>query len=120
MAFKRQTLVGAILLAAGCLRAQTVTSGTSHSTASPAASPVKSFTAKAQVSGRSAGSVTPLGSATTASAAQSFALNGNVAYTCDNNEISVIDISNPATPHVIGTATNNIIQNSADIHCDTP
>ncbi len=53
----------------------------------------------------------------TASAAQSFALNGNLAYTCDNNEISVIDISNPASPRIVATAAASIIQNSGDIHC---
>jgi hypothetical protein len=59
-----------------------------------------------------------LGSVPTASPAETFALSGNLAYSCDNNEISVINIANPASPQVVATAGASIILNSADIHCD--
>jgi hypothetical protein len=62
-------------------------------------------------------SINLLGTVPTASAAESFALSGNLAYTCDNNEISVINIANPSNMTVAGTATASLIQNSADIHC---
>ncbi len=58
-----------------------------------------------------------LGSVATASPAESFAINGNLAYTCDDDEISAIDITNPASMHVLATATAPLIQNSGDIHC---
>jgi len=62
--------------------------------------------------------ITLLGSVQTASVAESFALNGNLAYTCDDNEISVINIASPSSLQIVGTASASIIQNSGDIHCD--
>ncbi len=53
----------------------------------------------------------------TASPAESFALSGTLAYVCDDNEISVIDVSSPASPRVVSTAFSGLIQNSANIHC---
>lgn len=58
-----------------------------------------------------------LGSAQTPSAAQSVAVNGNTAYVCDNNEVSVLDVSNPANPQLLNTAAANSINNSGDIRC---
>jgi hypothetical protein len=63
-------------------------------------------------------SVTLLGSVPTASPTESFVVNGNRAYTCDDNEISVIDITQTSTLHVVGTATSPLFQNSPDTHCD--
>ena len=53
----------------------------------------------------------------TASAAESFALNGTLAYVCDNNEISVIDVSNPQSPQIVATAASGLFQNSALTFC---
>ncbi len=61
--------------------------------------------------------VNPLGSAATASPAESFALNGNYAYVCDNNEITVINIANPSNLSVVGTATSSLFQNSGNTYC---
>jgi hypothetical protein len=58
-----------------------------------------------------------LGSALTPSPAESFALNGNIAYVCDDNEVSIVDVTNSLNPHRVGTAVSTIINNSADIHC---
>ena len=72
---------------------------------------------KANAQPRTMPSISLLGSVATASPAQSFALNGNIAYTCDNNEISAIDIINPAHMKIWGTVTAPIIQNSGLIYC---
>ncbi len=61
--------------------------------------------------------ITLIGSAQTASPAESFAINGNLAYVCDDNEISVVDISNPSSLKVLSTAVSGIINNSGAIHC---
>ena len=61
--------------------------------------------------------ITRLNSVVTASPAESFALSGNYAYVCDDNEISVIDVSNPAVPQLVATALSQLIRNSANIHC---
>src|SRR5712664_2317584 len=77
----------------------------------------KRLNSRTQSGPRETASVTLLGSVLTSSPAQSFALNGALAYTCDNNEISVVDISNPLNLRIVGTATASLIQNSGDIHC---
>jgi uncharacterized protein (TIGR03437 family) len=59
-----------------------------------------------------------LGSVATASSAVSVAINGSTAYTCDNNEITVINAANPANPTVAGTAFAGAISNAQDIYCD--
>ncbi len=61
--------------------------------------------------------VTLLGSVVTASPAESFALNGNLAYVCDNSEISVVDISNSQSPQIVATAASGLFQNSALTYC---
>src|SRR5258708_24352361 len=58
-----------------------------------------------------------LGSIATASPAESVAIYGNFAYVCDDNEISIVNISNPSSPQLVGTLTNPLISKSADIHC---
>ena len=62
-------------------------------------------------------SISFLSSVPTASPAESFALNGTLAYVCDDNEISVIDVSNPASPVLVTTALSGLVQNSDNIHC---
>jgi uncharacterized membrane protein len=69
-------------------------------------------------SGTSSTPLSLLGSVTTASGAVSVAVNGNIAYTCDPNEISVINVANPANPVVTGTAIAGAISNADDIYCD--
>jgi hypothetical protein len=61
--------------------------------------------------------ITLLGSVATASPAESFALNGSLAYVCDANEISVINIANPASPQLVATAVSSLIKSSGDIIC---
>jgi uncharacterized protein (TIGR03437 family) len=43
-----------------------------------------------------------VGSAATSSPAHTVGINGNTAYTCDTNEISVINVANPAAPVLSG------------------
>ena len=59
-----------------------------------------------------------IGSVATASAAESVAINGNTAYTCDSNEVTVINATNPTNPTVAGTALAGAINNARDIFCD--
>ena len=59
-----------------------------------------------------------VGSLATASSAQTIAINGNTAYVCDQNEVSVVDITNPAAPVLLTTALSSYIANAANIHCD--
>ena len=66
---------------------------------------------------RSVTSVTLLGSVTTASPAESFAMNGNLAYVCDDNEISVVNIANPASLQIVATALSGLIHNSGLTYC---
>jgi hypothetical protein len=47
-----------------------------------------------------------LGTAPTPSHAESLAVNGNIVYTCDDNEVSVIDISDVANPRFLSTAVS--------------
>ncbi|MGD1072439.1 MAG: hypothetical protein ABSB15_20125 [Bryobacteraceae bacterium] len=68
--------------------------------------------------GGNAGALTLVGSVNTASSAQTVALNGNTAYVCDQNEVSVVDVTNPAAPAVLTTALSTYIANAANIHCN--
>ena len=68
--------------------------------------------------GGSGSSLTLVGSVNTASSAQTVAINGNTAYVCDQNEVSVVDITNPAAPTVLTTALSSFIANAANIHCN--
>jgi len=70
-------------------------------------------------SGAAAAGATPvtlLGSVATASQAQTIGINGNTVYTCDNNEITIIDVSRPATPGLIATASSPT--NTTNTYCD--
>src|SRR5947208_3635915 len=53
---------------------------------------------------RTVTSVTLLSATQTASPAESFALSGTLAYVCDDNEVSVVDISNPSNLRIVATA----------------
>jgi hypothetical protein len=71
-----------------------------------------------QVSDKSAQApISLLGSVATPSSANSFALNGTLAYVCDDDEISVVNIANPANPQLVGTATAPLIMKAGGIHC---
>jgi hypothetical protein len=39
------------------------------------------------------------------------------AYVCDDQEVSVIDVTNPVNPQIVATALSSLIKNSANIHC---
>jgi uncharacterized membrane protein len=58
-----------------------------------------------------------LGTAPTASAAISLALNGNLAYVCDTNEVTILDVTDPAHAQSLGTALSADIKNSGLIWC---
>ena len=49
--------------------------------------------------------LTLLGTVQTPSPAESIAVNGNTAYVCDDNEISVLDITNPTSPRFPSAAS---------------
>jgi len=61
-------------------------------------------------------SITLVGSVATASPAQTVGINGNIVYACDTNEISIIDITNPAAPTVVGTLSSPA--STANTYCD--
>jgi hypothetical protein len=52
-----------------------------------------------------------LGTSSTPSPVSSLALNGNFAYVCGSNEVSVLDVSNPASPLFLGAALASITSN---------
>ena len=62
-------------------------------------------------------SVSLLGSVVTASPAESFALSGNLAYVCDNNEVSVVDVTVPQNPQIVATALSGLFQASSFTYC---
>jgi large repetitive protein len=67
-------------------------------------------------------SLTLVGSAATNSTAETVALlqvsqTQTLAYVCDENEVTVMDVSNPASPTVLTTALSTYISNAANIHC---
>lgn len=58
-----------------------------------------------------------LGTQPTASSANSIALDGNLAYICDNNEVTIMDLTNPAQATTLGTALSGAIKNSGIVSC---
>jgi RHS repeat-associated protein len=58
-----------------------------------------------------------LGGSTTPSPAESVATNGNYAYVCDDNEVSIIDVSNPANPVFRGAALAADMSNTGIARC---
>ena len=125
MTHRQVILSAALLLQVGAAVAQN--SPGKHSAVSGYGGPLPkvSPTAKAKSSGaRTIGmrphdgpSVALLGSVATASPAESFALNGNLAYVCDDNEVSVIDVTNPQNPQVVATALSGLFQQASATHC---
>jgi hypothetical protein len=120
VAFRRYLLIG-LLMAPGAWaqlathKPQIAASGTTRELVP---GPRKATKPSVRPLGQSGPTITLLGTVQTASEAESFAISGNLAYTCDNNEISVINIANPVALAVVSTATASLIQNSGDIHCD--
>ena len=53
----------------------------------------------------------------TPSAARSLAVNGNLAYLCDDNEVSVIDVTSPANPVFLGGVLASDIKNDGVAYC---
>ena len=71
------------------------------------------FTANAA----SASPLALLGAVQTPSSAHSIAVNGNLAYLCDDSEVSIVDITNPSNPVFLGTALSNSIANDGYAFC---
>lgn len=121
----RLTILAAILLPLpGGSYAQVSTSKSAAASYSRALSPAPKKPAsnsdRPSVSGplpRGGPSISLIGSVVTASPAQSFALNGNLAYVCDNNEVSIIDVTNPQSPQIVGTAASGLFQGSSLTYC---
>ncbi|HEX4133776.1 MAG TPA: LamG-like jellyroll fold domain-containing protein, partial [Bryobacteraceae bacterium] len=74
------------------------------------------FTAGAVVSNQT-NPLVLLGTAATPSGADSVAINGNLAYVCDNNEISIIDITDAASPVFLSSFTSSYIVDDGFAHC---
>jgi hypothetical protein len=85
------------------------------------ASETQQFTPLFTVGGgtTSANPLVLLGGIQTPSPAESLAVNGNLVYTCDDNEVSLIDVSTPAIPRIVATGLSPYIKNSGLIHCTT-
>jgi probable HAF family extracellular repeat protein len=60
---------------------------------------------------------TLIGSLATASAAQSVAVNGTTVYSCDENEVSVINAADPTNPTLAGTALAGALNNAGTLWC---
>ena len=60
--------------------------------------------------------LTLVGSVPTASPAQTIGINGNTVYACDTNEISIIDVTHPATPTLLATVSSPT--STANTFCD--
>src|SRR5262249_31993130 len=58
-----------------------------------------------------------LGNVATPSAAESLAMNGTIAYACDDNEITAIDVTDPAHPVKLATAGSDSLKNDGFVHC---
>jgi uncharacterized protein (TIGR03437 family) len=61
-------------------------------------------------------SIPLVGSVSTASPAETIGINGNNVYTCDDNEISIIDVTQPSKPAVLGTMGSPT--STANTFCD--
>ncbi len=87
--------------------------------ASLGASQTQQFTSMFTVSA-SATSSNPLvllGAVQTPSSAESVAISGNIAYVCDANEVSIINISNLSSPTFLGAALASSLQNDGINDC---
>jgi hypothetical protein len=123
--YRRVTVAAILWFQASFAFAQTAQSKHAAVSGYGAPPPPSSSTAKAKRAGASATGLRPrggpsvslLGLVATASPAESFALNGNLAYVCDDNEVSVIDVTNPQNPQVVATALSGLFQKASDTHC---
>jgi hypothetical protein len=114
-----------ILFQAGAVTAQTTHSKRKAAGGYSAPLPQSVATVRSQATGarvsglrpHDGSSVSLLGSVATASPAESFALSGNIAYVCDDDEVSVVDITNPQNPQVVATALSGLFQKASDTHC---
>lgn len=82
--------------------------------------PASAFVRAPRLPSTSAGgasTVSLLSSVPTPSPAESFALSGNYAYVCDDNEISVVNITNRANLQTIGAGVASPFHNTSNIHC---
>jgi uncharacterized membrane protein len=61
-----------------------------------------------------------LGTAQTPSPAESLALKGNLAYVCDDNEISIVDVTHPASPVLVNSVAPPGMMNDGLAHCAIP
>ncbi len=61
--------------------------------------------------------LTLLGGVQTPSAAESVGVQGNLAYVCDSNEVSIVDVSNPSQPVLVGTAGADTLANDGFGYC---
>ncbi|HEY6344818.1 MAG TPA: hypothetical protein VIY49_25255 [Bryobacteraceae bacterium] len=57
-----------------------------------------------------------VGTVATVSPAETVAVNGNIVYTCDDNEISIIDVTKPSTPAIVTTLGSPA--DTANTYCD--
>ncbi len=57
-----------------------------------------------------------VGSVSTPSPAQTIGINGNTVYTCDNTEISIIDVTHTSGPALVGTQGSPL--NTTNTFCD--
>src|SRR5579863_5847616 len=121
---RRAIVAGILCFQAGIAAAQTATSKQAAAGVSSSLLRISTSSKTKGASGLVVGprphgapTVSLLGSVATASPAQSFALQGNLAYVCDNDEVSVIDVTNPQSPQVVATAASGLFQNSAITSC---
>ena len=87
--------------------------------ASLGASQTQQFTSMFTVSAsaRSANPLVLLGVVQTPSSAESVAIDGNTAYVCDANEVSIINIANLSSPTFLGAALASSLQNDGINDC---
>ena len=67
---------------------------------------------------RTATSVSLLGSIPTASPARNVAVNGQFAYVCADNEITVVNVQDPSAMLSVGSADSSHIEDYDNIHCN--
>jgi hypothetical protein len=125
MTHSRVILAAVLVFQVGTAAAQTVQGKRMAVSGYGGPLPRSSSTAKGKHAGARASGLRPhdspavslLGSVATASPAESFALNGNLAYVCDDNEVSVVDVTNPQSPQIVATALSGLFQQASDTHC---
>jgi hypothetical protein len=103
-------LISAVTLSAqSTLRQSTSTGGATVSAKSSSTTRLQPHTLPA--------SIPQLGSVMTPSPAESFAISGNTAFVCDDNEVAVVNIANPSSPQRVSTAASGLLQASQYTWC---